>query len=108
MLVEEVVKIFIRIIDTKLFKAILPEVLETKDVEDGDGVLDRAAGRLTADDLIEPGHQPGEQGAVQRLGDRVTGIQRLVNVERDVDGLALDVGGLVGHGVDDSVDVELE
>ena len=43
------------------------KVLEAKYVQNGDDGLDRFAGGLPADDLVEAGHQPGEQGRVEGL-----------------------------------------
>ena len=39
MFVEEVVKVFVSVVDTQLLEAVLPEVLEPEDVQDGDDVL---------------------------------------------------------------------
>jgi hypothetical protein len=47
------------------------EILEAKDVKDGDDGLDWFARGLAADDFVESGHEPREQRRVQGLGDRV-------------------------------------
>ncbi len=47
------------------------EILEAKDVKDGDDGLDWFARGLAADDFVESRHEPREQRRVQGLGDRV-------------------------------------
>ena len=74
MLIEEIVETLIRIVDAQLFKTVLTEILEPKNVKDWDGALEGPPGALPGDDLIEPGDQPGEQGGVQGFRYRVTSI----------------------------------
>ena len=76
-LVEEVLQVLVGVVDTQLFEAILLEILEPKDVEDGDDVLDVLAGGLAADDLVQSGDEPGEQTGVKSLRHRITSVQSL-------------------------------
>lgn len=79
MLVEVELKVLVGVIDAQLLEAVLREVLEAEYIEDRD------RGRLFrpfVDDVIDTSDQPREQGTVQSLGERVPGIQSLVDIQR--------------------------
>ena len=77
-LVEVKVEVLVGVIYAELLEAVLREVLEAEYVQDGDG-----GGLLGAlvHDVIDAGDQPGEQRAVERLGERVPGVQRLIDIQ---------------------------
>lgn len=55
------------------------------EVFEAEYVQDRYGRRLFGPfvhDVIDPGHEPREQRTVQGLGERVPGVQRLVDVQR--------------------------
>ena len=78
-LVEVELKVLVGVIDAQLLEAVLREVLEAEYIEYRDG------GRLFrpfVDDVIDTSDQPGEQGTVQSLGERVPCVQSLVDIQR--------------------------
>ena len=77
-LVEVVLQALIGKVDAQLLEAVVGEVLEAKEVEQRDHILQLLPllllllpAALVGADLVDPGHQPGEQGTVQGLGDGI-------------------------------------
>jgi hypothetical protein len=72
-----VLEVLVGVVDAKLLKAVLLEVLKAEDVEDRDG---RALAALE-DDLVDALDEPAEEGVVEGLGKGVPRVQGLLNVQ---------------------------
>ena len=87
-MVEELVKLLIRVVDAELLERVRLEVLETEDVEDPDKLRRVLSGVGALVDVID---EPSKRPRVERLRHGVPVLPSLIVLERDLGDVAADV-----------------
>ena len=87
-MVEELVKLLVRVVDAELLERVRLEVLETEDVEDPDKLRRVLSGVGALVDVID---EPSKRPRVERLRHGVPVLPSLIVLERDLGDVAADV-----------------